>query len=270
MRIGPTPLTQHLLDRNAFKDDPIVIVDVGARGGFNPEFLAFRDQCRIICFEPNAAECDRLKAVSPPWVEYIPKALSDTKRTATLYQTRLSYCVGLYPANWGYMSRLLNGPNNEVIGEEKIEVEPLTIKADFIKLDAEGAELDILKGADISDTLGVLTEIRFHREINGSPRFSDVDGWLNRRGFDIYDLDFSRQSRKVLPYPGFGCFERFGFHTYTTSGQIQDGNALYFRDGRAMPEIKRLKLACLLELYTLADCAAELVPEELRQYLRTD
>jgi FkbM family methyltransferase len=218
-------------------------------------------------------------------VRYLPYALGAKPGAATLYHTQLSASTGLYRTNWDYFSRLLNRDNGITAKEETIQVTTLAdaltaagVDAiDFLKLDVEGAELDVLRGAASyvasARLVGVLSEFRFHQEINGSPPFWQLDAELQQHGFRLYDMHFSHQSRRVLPYEGLSDYrlpngERF--FAYTVNGQIQDGDALYFRDllspansavRRAASAAQLLKTACLLEVYALNDCAAELIVE---------
>ena len=270
-------MTKHLVgDLRTFEQDPIVIFDVGGRGGINREWAVFGDQLRVYCFEPDAEECSRLAAEAPAQVRYIPQALSDSFGTVALYEARLAASTSLYKTRMDYFGRFLNWENGVTVGERTVVVRPLDEVAreygvshiDFIKLDAEGAELDVLKGGiemlGKGSVLGILSEIRFHREINGSPPFAELDAFLTSRGFRLYDLETNRHSRKALPYPGMADYrtpagERF--FAYTTRGQVQDGDALYFRDlvaGAASP-LAMLKLCALMEIYSLNDCAAELI-----------
>lgn len=266
-----------------FHDSPIVIVDVGARDGFNAEWKVFEDCLRVYCFEPDEAECARLNANAPQNVYYIPAALGSRSGEAVLYQTKLSYSTGLYKTDMTYFSRLLNRDNGIVVGEQSIRLSTLgdilssyeVRSVDFIKLDAEGAELDILQGATAllsSPRLaGILSEVRFQREINNAPIFSDLDAFLRPHGFHLYDLQFYHQSRHILPYPSLADYllatgERF--FAYTTHGQIMDGDALYFRDlltpinaerATKLDAAQILKYAAFFEIYSLNDCAAELL-----------
>ena len=94
--------------------------------------------------------------------------------------------------------------------------------------------------------------------------------WQNR-GLRLYDLQFYHQSRRTLPYPSLYDYrlptgERF--FAYTTHGQIQDGDALYFRDLLVeanesarieLSPLSVLKLCAFLEIYSFNDCAAELI-----------
>ena len=122
-----------------------------------------------------------------------------------------------------------------------------------------------------------MSEVRFQEEINGSPPFSVLDGFLRQKGFRLYDLEANHQSRAVLPYPGMGDFVRADgshFFAQTSRGQLQDGDALYFRDLLlpadapaldGMPAARILKMCILMEIFALNDCAAELVLSARKQ-----
>ncbi len=287
------PMTRYLVEKSdIFRDDPVTIVDVGARWGFNPEWEVFGKHLRVYCFEPDEDECRRLNAAAGENVRYIPFALGRERGQATLYEAKLSASSGLYKTNMSYFSRLLNRDNGTTVGERTINLQTLAgaldqfgvRSIDFIKLDVEGAELDVLMGGEryLNDgrLLGILSEVRFQEEINGSPVYWQLEEYVRRFGFRLYGLQFTHQSRHALPYPGLADYrtpEGQRFFAYTTHGQIMDGDALYFRDllipanqgRRAMASAGQLlKLAAFLEIYCLNDCAAEVILAH-RQKLQT-
>lgn len=269
------PLTSYLAP--LFAGDPLILVDVGARWGLDARWAAFGDSLRAFCFEADAAECARLNTGAHSTVKFIPAALSARTGRATLYRTKYEASSGLYRTNDAFFGRLLNAPNAELVSAEDVDVTTLTDAQaahaipnhDFLKLDVEGAELDVMKGAFLGGTFGVYTEFRFHSAINGCAPFSEVDQFLTNRGFMLYGIWTGRQSRKALPYPGPRMNHPNGerFYAATNGGQVMDGDALYFRDPvrLSMTRNQILRSACLFELYDLKDCAAELLCEKAKE-----
>jgi len=280
----PPLMTSFLVQESkVFRDRPVVILDVGARGGIGREWTVFDDQLRVYAFEADVKECQRLAAAAPPGLSYIPRAIGRTRGKAVLYETDPGGSSGLYKTRMDYFGRFLNRDNGVVVGERLIDVASLdevlveygVSSVDFIKLDAEGAELDILQGGEShlagNKPLGILSEMRFHEEINGSPPFASLDVFLRQRGFRLFDLQFYHQSRMALPYPSAGEYRKTTgerYHAYTVRGQLQDGDALYFRDLllppgnavlKAVDAIDVLKMCAFLEIFSFNDCAAELL-----------
>ena len=58
-------------------------------------------------------------------------------------------------------------------------------QCDFLSLDTQGSELDILKGAEITlnNCVGLQLEVSFAELYEGQPLFSDIDAFLRSKGF---------------------------------------------------------------------------------------
>jgi len=115
------------------------------------------------------------------------------------------------------------------------------------------------------NVVGICIEAQMHGARGPhSNTFANIDGLLRDWGFTLFDLDLWRYSRRSLP-------DKFVYRipAQTVTGQVQWGEALYFRDlaradyqqmhGFAGDLAKKIKLACLFELYGLPDCSAEIL-----------
>lgn len=63
---------------------------------------------------------------------------------------------------------------------------------DFLKLDTQGSELEILRsgeGAVLDGVLGVGVEVEFRELYREQPRFSEVEQYLRERGFELMLLE---------------------------------------------------------------------------------
>ena len=108
--------------------------------------------------------------------------------------------------------------------------------------------------------MGVQIEYSFIDLRVDEPSFSDVSGFLASHGFELYDLSTVRLGRD-------GFYEKTGPQTH---GQVVGGHALFLREWKqsgfdgtsTLNELglaRCLKLAIIMELYGLPDCASELL-----------
>lgn len=71
---------------------------------------------------------------------------------------------------------------------------PKPQRIDFIKLDAQGADLPIMQGAGayLSDILAVQMELQFIELYEGQPLFHEANQFMLESGFELLDLEPSR------------------------------------------------------------------------------
>ncbi|WP_198288378.1 FkbM family methyltransferase [Chamaesiphon minutus] len=272
-------MTRYLVEElGVFENDPIVICDVGARGGFEPQWQVFSSQACSIGFEPDPIEFARLQdSLSSATDRIYPLALGKQRERRLFSICRHPGGSSFYPADLHFIERFPPEYAQELTVTQTLEVETVSLDEfvrdyqistiDFLKLDTEGSELDILQGARNilqNSVLGLSLEVLFHSSMRQQPTFSDIDRFLQAMGFQLFDLEIYRHARRALPRP----MSKFG---NTDIGQVLWGQALYLRDGVA--EIDRsnssdcqpwhqtriLKLASLMEIFTLPDCALELI-----------
>ena len=222
-----------------------MLADVGARWGAVDFWTALGDKARVVCFEADADEALRLAAEnSSPHVEYAPFALGADGSPRTLHLTEGPGCSSVYPPLAALYERY---PGCGVMRPSgALACETTTLDAFFdargigrlhaLKLDTQGSELDILRGAErrLAECLFVNVEVEFNALYKGQPLFCDVDRHLRERGFVLWRLNnlahYSTGLVASEPHPILLASEP-GSHQYVPvdNGQLFWADAFYVR-----------------------------------------
>jgi FkbM family methyltransferase len=236
----------------------LVIVDVGARGGLQPHWRPLAEHLTWVGFEPDARSLDAL----PPenrarHCHVLPTALSDAKGTATLRLTRDPGDSSLLRPNRTFLEQFDNPSRFDVVSTLEVPTDTLdaqlsTIglsRVDVLKLDTQGTELPILRGATDLLSRGVIAvdvEVEFSQLYEGQPLFADVDTYLRR--FDLALMDLAPRR---WPYTA-------GRDLALARGPVVWAEAVYFpvlskhvSDIAAMPAPERAGRAATVCLVTL-------------------
>jgi hypothetical protein len=285
-------LTRELVDRGTFADDPLFVVDVGASGGIDGYWHEFGDQFGAVGFDPIVTEVDRLNAGAGTGVRY--EAAWVTCRhpgnangmPSTQFFQRTSAVRAAEVAGLDYAREHYNAGAPVELSTERIVLDEYfdsddRRRIDFLKVDTDGGDFDVLRGAETilrdGGVLGLAVEAQFHGPVASDANlFSNVDLYLRGLGFALFDLEVNRYSRSALPAEFV-----LDIPAQTVTGQISWGEAIYFRD-LGDPDYESMwsfrptavdifKLMCLFEIFGLSDCAAELILKyrELLGHART-
>jgi len=235
-------------------------------GGAAEPFHALLDLfpgSRISAFELDPALCAELNAKARPGLRYYATAVGRAEEPRTLYQTRHPMCASLYEPDERYadvfhhldVMRLKAKSAVSTVSLDRFVRDNALGSIDFIKMDIQGAELDVLQGgtATLSSVLALVTEVEFVPLYKGQPLYGDIDAWLRDRDFTLHRfLTISGRAMKPLARDG----------NPNTPMQTMWADALFtcdLLDVRGLSPEQLVKLAVLLDLYESGDVALYLL-----------
>jgi FkbM family methyltransferase len=241
----------------------IDVLDIGAALNERPPYQSLVDagRARIIGFEPNPQECDRLNREYGEPHRFFPCFVGDGS-TAIFHETNWSLTGSLYEPNSPLLEKFQNLA--EVVRPVAMHLVSTTRaddlseidSVDFIKIDAQGSEHAIFQNASrlLTGTLLIQTEVLFVELYRNQPMFADVDILLRSKGFQFHTFD----------NVGRRAFKPLIANRDINSGvrQILWADALYVRDWMNLEELDAQKLCKyavlahdLLRSYDLAHLA---------------
>ncbi len=263
----------------------ITVCNVGSRKlGSQDDYASqgwqiFAPNLSIYGFDADADACDEanaeLEARQINWKEiHIPLAIGKAIEERTLYVTKHPMCSSLYAPNEPYLERLAGLP--ELVNLDfSFEIDTTTLdtfcqeegvnEIDFMQIDVQGADLDVLEGATNilnCGTLAIQIEVEFSHLYTNQPLFADVDTFLRKHDFTLFDLSRSYRLRARSP-----------IRSLVREGQLLWGDAFYFRDlmrddmdKRLKSPDRMLKLACIADIMNFPDYALEILEYLTLQY----
>ncbi|HWR02559.1 MAG TPA: FkbM family methyltransferase, partial [Humidesulfovibrio sp.] len=266
------------------------LLDVGARDAVNDErWLGIpASRMRLYGFELDDEGCEAMNremAESGIEARFFPYGLAGAAgRRSFHHSTRHPGSSSLYPYNMELFGRIKMADSHEAHNLaqflepiESLEVQVSTLdqwkarhdvaSVDFMKLNVQGAELEILQGGEslLPEVLGLFTEAAFVESYVGRPLFADLDRYLRSQGFTFFTFigpmcmgrNASPVTTRHLP----------SFHAW--HGQLIEAHALYLRDPiaaesrgqdmRLYTKANILKLAALAERHCQTEFAFEVL-----------
>lgn len=275
------PITSRIFSQ-LFPDSKMTVVDAGARGGGElGRWRGLDSNLRLLNFEPDPKAYERIQSLAnghPGDIHTYTTALARTQTGRPLYLSKASeYNTSLLPINldryrrkgWVYRGRKVRMSDiYEIAHTESVDcisIDDFAAKEkiadiDYIKVDIEGAELELLEESPVSldKAMGVSVDVIFHEDWIGAPIFADVDRFLRSKGFVLYDL---RSIKRNEQYDAPFTLKNEGGEEH---GQIACADAIYLRDfletKSPTPSFEKLmKLAVAAEVNRHADFAFELI-----------
>lgn len=222
----------------------INIADVGARWGSTGAWYRVPPLGKVCGFEPDEAECARLNELAGPNERYFPVALGASNGDAELTVTVEPACSSLLPPIADVIERYPALHSVRPVRRQRVQLRRLDSLAreeawpafHVMKLDTQGTELDVIRGAGtlLKDVLCLEVEVEFNPIYAGQPLYGDVDATLREHGLSVWRFRTlahyaerpatTRTSRATVQYDG-----RRVHHT-ACAGRLYWAEAVFMRD----------------------------------------
>lgn len=204
------------------REHKVIVADVGAADGPEERWLGVKELVKFLTFEPNP----RPDAVSDESTVNFPIGLWSAKEKRKLHLTALSDASSLLPVNEAAFADFQVKEGMRVVGEMELSLDTFDnciaakpeLSPDFLKVDVEGAELEVLRGslkALEQTVLGIRVETRLERLWHGAPLLWDTNEYLREKGFVLFHLGRVHWVRDN------------GLHGFTSQPQVVWGDAVY-------------------------------------------
>jgi len=260
---------------------PLVLADIGASGGLEPNWKPAQKYLQVIGFEPDRRGFIDLEKKKDSNVRYLNIGLHKERTSIKYYFTKNQQTSSIFKPNREFLNKFPESGRFDIVGSENIEVDTLDeqfrihniTEVDFIKIDTQGSELFVLQGATEiirNHVFGLEVEVEFAEMYQNQPLFSDVNSFIKRQGFQLFDIQSTYWKREI------------GKDYHKKRGQLIFGNALYFRESDKFSKIiddiqdsaekksKVLKAISICFLYGYFDYAMEIFDMAGRLFDKTE
>lgn len=187
------------------KEQLLTVVDAGAANGLIPHWQTIDGFATVYGFEPHPEACKKLQAkynqsAYAGLYKAIPTGLSRNGGNATLYVLNQPTGSSLLPVDMDSPYVHPDDPYIFPITQITIQTETLeqalkkeqVAYVDMIKLDIQGAELDIMLGMGknyLDNLVCAEMEVGFKSIYKGAPRPPDVEAALKEYDLELLDLN---------------------------------------------------------------------------------
>lgn len=272
-----------MLDFRSVGDDlcfpkPLRIVDVGSRFGIHPSFSSIKEISTFDLFEADKEECDRLydKYSRTNYHLKIYNYAVGSTSVAEMLKIQLNQysnpAVNSISARISDESPMYSSISTEHTPVGRIDATCCTLDdlvgdglqfPDFIKIDVEGYEPEVIEGAKatLTNVIGVRLEVSFTKLQQQSPSagtFTKIHEALTDYGMNLIGLDYDGRGDYWSPY----CSGRYGMLRSTDATYLQDFKRLKLSKDLSL----RAAIFCFLN--SAADVGISLLTEAANQFGR--
>ena len=253
------------------RDHPLTVIDIGASGQLVEPWASIRDRApdaiNIVGFEPEEKECARLNRsaarIDGGTQSFLPYALWDRRCEVTLHVAEDPSTSSVHPPNWVLLDEFADkhGKPRTTANTARVAALPLddvlaekNVEPDFIKIDTQGSEYEILTGAKTilaQHCFGCTLETWTSAVHEGQYLAFDIMRLMDDMDFRVFDLERTAVWRRS----GADRFRR-------SRGELVGVDFLYLKPPAAMRNAsatKLLKAGLLADLWGYRAFAAQLL-----------
>jgi FkbM family methyltransferase len=229
-------------------------IDIGARGDIESPWCELESDSLILGFEPDSNETKRLNKTFPDrkyfdmalWGKKCSKKvyINEWESTSSMYEANYNFITDFQKQHWGgRKTKMVVDVNcdtlDTVFSKEKII-------PDFIKIDTQGAELEILKGAEVllkNHHPMVTCETWCAEVYKDAPMMHQIITYMDSLDYQVFDMELAaawKHGSKEI----YSKRKSIGYEILFVKNNIKHDN-----------EATLTKFLLLLELYGYRDYA---------------
>ena len=181
----------NLLHKNLNKN--FTLLDIGAANGVSGRWNIISEKINKILVEPHKQSAEKLKKQG---IKVLESVLHNDKKKIKFYNTRKPECSSFFKPNFDHLKKFLDKERFEIISEDIFDAKSLDSEIvnfappNFIKIDTEGSELEILKGSSktLLNVFGLEVECSFNQLRVDQPLFEEIKIYLEKLDFIFIDF----------------------------------------------------------------------------------
>ena len=181
-----------LLVKNLKKN--FTLLDIGAANGCNEKWNIISRRINLILVEPHDESAIKLEKHGFDVIKSVLN--SEDNKKINFYSTKKPECSSFLKPNFQHLNKFLNKDRFEIISQYTFNSYSLDtaiknfLVPNFIKIDTEGSELEILRGSKqtLANVFGLEVECSFNQLRENQPLFEDIRSYLKKFDFEFIDF----------------------------------------------------------------------------------